>query len=293
MSRTIRCRGQLAALALLLFILAQPALAQPRRGRPAQENRRADLAERYLLPIRREFTVDGQSRSALVFAPRTSRERPTPLVLMFHGSGGTSEKSARMVGLHREWPQAIVVYPQGRTRDQGPMSGKTGWRLREDGDLAFVDHLLTTLKAELNVDADRIHAAGHSNGGFFCYLLWQQRGDVFASYSPVACFSRQTREGFSPAPVFHVAGRKDPLVQLQEQMETVRWVQEVNRCSEGVRTRDPGCRLFRSEIQKPLLVMIHPGGHEFPESAVPVMVRFFRRQSRGPVDNSSTDAAVQ
>ena len=49
-----------------------------------------------------------------------------------------------------------------------------------DRDLKFFDEVLSTLKKEYKVDANRVYATGHSNGGAFTYLLWGERGDVFA-----------------------------------------------------------------------------------------------------------------
>src|SRR5689334_3800197 len=60
------------------------------------------------------ITVDGLQRTALIF---TSSSPPpatgTPLLLVFHGHGGTAQIVARRLRLHELWPQAIVAYLQG------------------------------------------------------------------------------------------------------------------------------------------------------------------------------------
>lgn len=61
-------------------------------------------------PERVEWTVDGTRREAL--AAVGSAEAP-PLVFVFHGHGGTMRQAARSFALEKQWPEAVVVYPQG------------------------------------------------------------------------------------------------------------------------------------------------------------------------------------
>src|ERR1051325_11723862 len=51
-----------------------------------------------------EFNVDGASREALAYIPPTAKEKPTPVVLVFHGHGGNSRNAARTFPINREWP---------------------------------------------------------------------------------------------------------------------------------------------------------------------------------------------
>ena len=62
---------------------------------------------------RREWTVDGLVREALVYVPSNARTNARPVVFAFHGHGGTMNHAARTFALHAHWPEAIVVYPQG------------------------------------------------------------------------------------------------------------------------------------------------------------------------------------
>src|SRR5882672_5291953 len=131
------------------------------------------------------WTVDGDKREALVFAPSTSRPGKLPLIFSFHGHGDDME-NFQYVGLHQVWPDAIVVYFQGLpSRD-----GYPGWQVERgeynDRDLKLVDAALTSLRKKYDVDDDRIYATGFSNGAHFTYLLWAERPSVFAAYAPVA-----------------------------------------------------------------------------------------------------------
>ena len=64
-------------------------------------------------PVRREWTVDGVVRQALVYAPSQARGEAAPVVFVFYGRGGTMHNAARNFGYHTLWPESIVVYPQG------------------------------------------------------------------------------------------------------------------------------------------------------------------------------------
>ena len=66
------------------------------------------------------------------------------------------------------------------------------------------------------VDEKRIYSTGHSNGGAFTYLLWAERGDVFAAMAPSAAVRRKF-DRLKPKPVMHLAGEKDALVKYQWQ----------------------------------------------------------------------------
>src|ERR1035438_688797 len=59
---------------------------------------------------RREWTVDGAVREALVYAPPQASTNASPVVFVFHGHGGSMQNAARSFALQRVWPAAIVVY---------------------------------------------------------------------------------------------------------------------------------------------------------------------------------------
>src|SRR5215471_1842588 len=79
------------------------------------------------------WTVDGATRTALVFAPPQANgvaAHKLPLVFAFHGHGGSSQTAA--VGMHLQtvWPEAIIVYPQGlKTPSRiDPAGNQYGWQ---------------------------------------------------------------------------------------------------------------------------------------------------------------------
>lgn len=85
-----------------------------------------------LLPIGRRVEmnisdIEGEMRRAIIYPPRIS-SGPHPVVLFFHGGGGTADASAGVIGLHNLWRDAFVVYGQGSNVDAaGRPSTRSGW----------------------------------------------------------------------------------------------------------------------------------------------------------------------
>ncbi len=242
------------------------------------------------VPQKRQWTVKEARREALLVVPDTAKTQETPVVFVFHGHGGTMQASARRMGLHTHWPEALVVYPQGlNTKGQltDPEGKKSGWQnrpgLEGDRDLAFFDAMLAALKSEYQVDAKRIYATGHSNGGGFTYLLWATRGEALAAVAPSASAASAANAAglkFTPKPVMHLAGEKDTLVKYAWQQATMLRLRELNQCGDGAPWGPQYCTLYPSKLGTPVVTYIHPGGHEYPAGAPPVIARFFKEHAK-------------
>jgi polyhydroxybutyrate depolymerase len=235
-----------------------------------------------------QLSVDGLEREAWARVPAGAKERPVPVVFVFHGHGGRMEGAARGFRLHEEWPEALVVYPQGVNtpgRLTDPDGTKPGWQAgpgdHGDRDLKFFDALVERARREARVDERHVHATGHSNGGGFTYLLWSARGDVLASVAPsAAAGARRLRTSLRPLPVLHLAGENDPLVKFAWQEASIAAVKAINGCTEPGQPWAPGCTRFPSPGGTPLVTFIHPGGHEFPREAPALIARFFREHGK-------------
>ena len=82
-------------------------------------------------PQNREWTVDGATRTGIVYAPEAALQSSAPVVFVFHGHGGTAQHAARTMAYHTQWPEAIVVYLQGLpTPGQltDPEGKRPGWQ---------------------------------------------------------------------------------------------------------------------------------------------------------------------
>lgn len=240
--------------------------------------------------LRKSWTIDGQERKALVFLPGEGELARAPVVFGFHGHGGNAGKAASQFRFQKYWPEAIVIYMQG-VPTPGRLSDKegkkSGWQHEAsafDGrDLKFFDAVLSTLRENYSIDAQRVYASGHSNGGGFSYLLWTSRPGVLAAIAPSAASSGsllQTEP--QPIPVMHIAGRNDPVVKYEWQKATMRRVCEINYCGrEGVPWAEV-CLSFSSENMPPLVTCTHEGTHKYPKIASELIVRFFKEHRKSP-----------
>ncbi len=238
------------------------------------------------------LTIDGLERTALVFLPSKASDATAkkadsgaPVVFAFHGHHGHSQQTARKFQIQRHWPEAIVVYMQGLpTAGLTDPEGKApGWQKApgeyEDRDLKFFDALLAKLKAEHAVDAKRIFAMGHSNGGMFTYTLWAARGEQLAAVAPVAATGARLRDQLTAKPAMHFAGRKDPLVPFALQQRSIDVIKKLNSSDSKSESWTENCRYFASDNGTPFVEYIHPGGHEYPDDASELIVKFFKQQS--------------
>jgi len=234
-----------------------------------------------------EFKVDGSSREALAYVPATVKEKPTPVVFVFHGHGGRAQNAVRMFAMNRHWPEAISIYMQGLNAP-GRLTDKDGkapgWQKfqgdQEDRDLKFFDAVLARLKKDYKVDSKRIFATGHSNGGAFTYLLWAERGDVLAAVAPSASAAAESLPKLKPKPVMHIAGEKDALVKFEWRERTITAARKINGCESDGKSWDTDCTIYPSKTGTPVIAYIHSGGHVVPASAPALIVKFFKEVSK-------------
>jgi polyhydroxybutyrate depolymerase len=259
--------NRLATLLLAALVAAWPAAAA-----------HADAAER-------TWDIAGTPRSAIVHLPATAKGRPEPrpVVFAFHGHGGRAQNVQRTMAIHAQWPDAVVVYPQGlpTATPRDPQGARPGWQMLRGGqdnrDLRFFDAMLASLRAEGWVDDLRVYVTGHSNGAGFTYLLWQERHADLAAVAPVAGnWLLATR--LQPLPCMHVAGRADTIVAFGSQERTMAAVRRVDGCTGDGAPWAENCTRWESPLGTPFVAMILPGGHEYPRQAPPQIVRFLREQ---------------
>jgi polyhydroxybutyrate depolymerase len=254
----------------MLFGLRLPAQVRPPEGLTLQT-----------------WNVGDVQRTALVAMPRGSvSDAGAPLVLVFHGHGGTSAQAARSFGIHNAWPEALVVYPQGLpTPGQitDPEGRQPGWQHIPSGeggrDLKFVDQMLAWARKERRVDSARVFAAGHSNGGSMVYVLWAARAKDFTAFAPSSSvFRPDAIANATPRPAFIVTGREDLLVPFRTQQLSLSRVLKLNQAEANEQAWDRTARLHRSNSGADVVTYIHPGGHQLPSDAGALMVKFFKQR---------------
>ncbi len=236
-------------------------------------------------PEKVEWNVGDVTREALVVLPSKKTDAAPPLVFAWHGHGGSMRNAAKSFRIHEEWPEAVVVYPQGlNTPGKTDPEGKTpGWQKapgdQDDRDLKFFDAMLATMKEKHKVDEKRIYSTGHSNGGGFTYLLWATRSALFAAIAPSAAGARQAKEA-TPVPTLHVAGEKDEVVPFENQKKTIAALKDFNGCEADGKEWAKGCTVYASSKGAPVVTFIHGGTHKYPAEAPALIVKFFKEHAK-------------
>ena len=234
------------------------------------------------------FKVNGTGRTAIVYAnSEKAGKEGSPIVFVFHGHGGTARRFVNRLKIHEQWPKAIVVYMQGLTGVVGindPKGKKTGWQKNpkdhDDRDIQFFDTALEQLSKKHKINADRVYVMGHSNGSRFASVLWNQRGKKLAAVCTCAGQPGQLLKGAVPLSVFAIAGENDPIVPFEGQQKSIDGMRKL-LATEEVKAKKAGLAKF--EVNKDgleLATYIHPGAHEFPVKAVPLIIEFFQRHER-------------
>ena len=230
----------------------------------------------------RTFTVAGQTREALVFGKKSNAA--APLVLCFHGHGGRAQQAARRWDIHTLWPEAIVVYLQGLPGVAGitDQEGKLpGWQKnpgeQADRDVQFADAVIVAMRQQYKIDDRRLYAVGHSNGARFVNVLWKMRGEKFAAFASAAAQGGLMIRDAVPRSLFALAGERDPLVPYEGQLRSLEIARQVLKTDENKAITKGYLRIVPGLQGTELATYLHPGGHEFSPSAIPIIVEFFKR----------------
>jgi len=138
------------------------------------------------------FEHDGMTREALVVVPESyDPEAATPLVLNFHGFGGTARYHLEDADLREQAERSggLLVMPQGSEMDGSPHWNPSlpgGDNKSSVDDIGFVVALLDTVQRAYPYSSGRVSAVGYSNGGMMALGLACARSDLIASAGSVS-----------------------------------------------------------------------------------------------------------
>jgi len=168
------------------------------------------------LPIQ----VGSKTRTFLVHLPPGFAERgPLPVLLAFHGGGGSAQGFQKYAGLDAVADREgfVVVYPDGTGRFGRRLlswnaGGCCGYaREQRIDDVGFAVRVLADLARDLPLDRTRVYATGHSNGAMMAYRLAAEAAERIAAIAPVAGAMQLTVFAPTrPVPVLHVHSVDDP-----------------------------------------------------------------------------------
>ncbi len=160
----------------------------------------------------RYLNIDGKKREFYLYSPSAIRGERLPLIVAFHGGGGTAKGMDRLTKLSKlsDKEHFLLVYPQGLRKHWADGRTESG-----EADIKFVSTLIGDLAKEGLVDSSRVFATGISNGGFFSQYLAKKIPSQIAAVASVAATLPDAYLRFEPTtplPVLYILGTKDPLV---------------------------------------------------------------------------------
>lgn len=157
------------------------------------------LALAMLTPLAQaQQTLQVQGRKVLIHLPKGyDGNRLVPLVLAFHGGGGSAghmaddanyglQRKADEAGFVVAFPNGYSSFPGGRfaTWNAGGCCGDA--RDRDVDDVGFARAVVAAIESRYRIDTARVFATGMSNGGMFAHRLACEAADVFRAVASVA-----------------------------------------------------------------------------------------------------------
>ncbi|HLQ47261.1 MAG TPA: PHB depolymerase family esterase [Planctomycetaceae bacterium] len=171
--------------------------------------------------VARTIKVGDLSRTFYLHVPpKLPRDKAVPLVLMFHGGGGTpafAEGESKFSEL-ADREGFLVAYPEGIGKSWNDGRNNLTIVAQRDNidDLGFVAALIDDVAKEHKVDAKRVFSTGISNGAIFSHHLAANLSSRIAAIAPVvgglAETSRDKFQPEKPVAVLILQGTDDPLV---------------------------------------------------------------------------------
>jgi polyhydroxybutyrate depolymerase len=166
------------------------------------------------------LTVDGRERTYRLYVPKSLSEGPVPLFIGLHGGTGWADQFAttnHIEGL-AESNGFVVVHPDGVKVAGGDGRGGVwnggmccGVASRDEiDDVHFIEALLDELAGEIDFDARRVFAFGHSNGGIMSYRLACELANRVVGIGVVAgTLGVEQCQPERPVSVLHIHGTAD------------------------------------------------------------------------------------
>jgi poly(3-hydroxybutyrate) depolymerase len=193
----LRASGFLLALAVGVLLAPKVTYAQKHGDFGAESVKVGDLTREYRLVVPNSVDL----------------AKPAPLVVSFHGMLIDSKDVMPLYTKLNDTAakhKFILAYPEAIGKSWGIAPDKV------TKDLAFFDALVTRLKTDYRIDADRIYVLGMSNGGYFAHLVGKERSkSVAAVASHSGPLGLQTLLGIRADrkfPVLIIHGDKDNIL---------------------------------------------------------------------------------
>ncbi len=172
------------------------------------------------------MNVDGIDRTYVLNLPPNYYEGSGfSLIIAMHGGGGSASQFESTCKLTEKAnaAQFIVVYPEG-VQSTGILKARS-WNAggccdyavaQNVNDVKFISLLIDKLVSQYKINAKKIYATGHSNGGMLAYRLACELSNKIAAIAPNGCtMVAPTCNPVRPVPVLHMHSILDTHVPYQ------------------------------------------------------------------------------
>lgn len=132
-----------------------------------------------------QMSDQGRLRTYYLYTPKSYHpNRPLPLVLVFHGHGGSGRSIANTSRFNElaEKLGFIVVYPDGIDHEWSFRS----YSQTRVNDVSFVAALINHLQQITSIDSGRVYTTGFSKGGILSQVLACELPNKIAAFASVA-----------------------------------------------------------------------------------------------------------
>ena len=166
--------------------------------------------------------VNGEERSFRLSVPSSDAGIKLPIVIAFHGGGGSEEDFQQQsefdaLGELEKFIMAYAIAEDGRTSAEGEWFLNTAATSRDDND--FSEAIIDELSETYCIDEDRLYAIGYSLGSMYTYEIACQLNHRFAavaSFAGTMPVNPETCGLTGSMAVMHIHGKLDYIIDYDE-----------------------------------------------------------------------------
>ena len=171
------------------------------------------------------------------------------MVIAFHPGGMSAQYMQGRVPVHRVWPEAIAVFPEGFPNLGGGRGGlQPVWQRApgdmDDRDLVYFDQMIEWLRANHCFDAKKLFVMGYSNGAGFTSVLACERASLIAGVAIAS--GRLACAPAEPKPTIFSHGLSDATIPYGNGVEAAAAWSSRNKC--GAPPKSGVRRLLRGRL---------------------------------------------
>ena len=140
--------------------------------------------------VKKTLTLGTLERHYYLYTPasvvKNTAKQSYPLLLAFHGGGGTPLQFAKSTGFNQlaDQKKYVIAYPEGINHHWN--DGRDGRNLPPQDDVAFVNAIIEEVAKITPLNRRKLYAAGMSNGGFMTQSLACQLSDKIKGFASVS-----------------------------------------------------------------------------------------------------------